>query len=106
MHRHPHIDKDNTPHYDFSGLLYLADYEEEFTGGMFAFIDKKTTMKRIQEIEPARGRLVMFTSGKENFHQVRKVKNGTRYLMSMWFSCDPKKEFTNFLDGHMHQHFN
>lgn len=36
---HPHVDKNNTEHYDFSGLLYLSDYGVDFTGGMFAFLD-------------------------------------------------------------------
>jgi len=49
--RHPHIDKDNTPHYDYSGLLYLADYGDDFTGGLFEFIDKEHT----RTIEPGRG---------------------------------------------------
>lgn len=99
--RHPHVDKDNTHHYDYSGLLYLSDYGVEFTGGLFVFIDKKSELV----VEPARGRLMMFTAGKENLHQVRKVESGARYVMSMWFSCDERKQFRNFLDGKMHQHF-
>ncbi|KAI9917303.1 hypothetical protein PsorP6_012935 [Peronosclerospora sorghi] len=37
-------------HYDYSGLLYLADYNEEFTGGLFSFIDESTETV----IEPSR----------------------------------------------------
>ncbi|TYZ57511.1 hypothetical protein PybrP1_004354 [[Pythium] brassicae (nom. inval.)] len=98
---HPHVDKDNTQHYDYSGLVYLSDYGVEFTGGLFAFLDKG----REQVVEPARGRLMMFTAGKENLHQVRQVATGERFVMSMWFSCDARKQFRNFLDGKMHQHF-
>ncbi|RLN60516.1 hypothetical protein BBJ28_00008710 [Nothophytophthora sp. Chile5] len=98
---HPHVDKDNTEHYDYSGLLYLADYGVDFTGGLFAFIDEDSELV----VEPARARLMMFTSSKENLHQVRKVESGARYVMSMWFSCDERKQFHNFLDGKMHQHF-
>ncbi|TMW57606.1 hypothetical protein Poli38472_003531 [Pythium oligandrum] len=98
---HPHVDKDNTRHYDYSGLLYLSDYGLDFTGGLFAFIDKKSE----QVVEPARGRLMMFTSSKENLHQVRRVETGTRYVMSMWFTCDERRRFKNFLDGKMHVHF-
>ncbi|TDH67701.1 hypothetical protein CCR75_008325 [Bremia lactucae] len=99
--RHPHVDKENTNYYDYSGLLYLSDYNEEFTGGLFSFIDD--TFETI--IEPARGRLVIFTAGSENLHVVRKVETGTRYALSLWFSCDERKEFQNFLDGTMHKHF-
>ncbi|RLN65451.1 hypothetical protein BBP00_00002848 [Phytophthora kernoviae] len=98
---HPHVDKDNTKHYDYSGLLYLADFDEEFAGGLFSFIDEGSEFV----VEPARGRLMMFTAGKENLHVVRKVETGTRYVLSLWFSCDERKEFENFLDGEMHKHY-
>ncbi|EGZ20376.1 hypothetical protein PHYSODRAFT_350543 [Phytophthora sojae] len=98
---HPHVDKENTRHYDYSGLLYLADYGEDFTGGLFSFIDNSTETV----VEPARGRLIMFTAGSENLHVVRKVETGTRYVLSLWFSCDERKEFLNFLDEKMHKHF-
>ncbi|CAH0513870.1 unnamed protein product [Peronospora belbahrii] len=98
---HPHVDKENTKHYDYSSLLYLADYDEEFTGGLFSFIDESTETV----IEPARGRLVMFTAGSENLHVVRKVETGTRYALSLWFSCDERKQFHNFLKGAMHKRF-
>ncbi|CCI43114.1 unnamed protein product [Albugo candida] len=98
---HLHVDNDNTPHYDYSALLYLSDYDREFTGGLFAFKDKT----RVHIVEPSRGRLLMFTSGKENLHHVRRVRSGTRYVMSMWFACDAQREFRNFLDGKVHRHF-
>ena len=31
---HIHADMASTPHYHYSGLFYLSDYELEFTGGM------------------------------------------------------------------------
>ncbi|KAI9905540.1 hypothetical protein PsorP6_013467 [Peronosclerospora sorghi] len=98
---HPHVDKENTEHYDYSGLLYLADYNEEFTGGLFSFLDEGTETV----IEPSRGRLVMFTAGAENLHVVRKVETGVRYVLSLWFTCDESKHFHNFLDGKVHTHF-
>lgn len=99
--RHPHVDKENTKHYDYSSLLYLADFNEEFTGGLFSFIDESTETI----IEPSRGRLVIFTAGAENRHVVRKVETGTRYALNLWFSCDERKQFENFLDGVMHKHY-
>ncbi|KDO27586.1 hypothetical protein SPRG_06854 [Saprolegnia parasitica CBS 223.65] len=98
---HPHVDKNNTWHYDYSGLVYLSDYGIDFTGGLFAFIDDTKN----HTFEPARGRLMMFHSGMENLHQVRPVETGARYVMSMWFSCDERKQFKNFLDGKMHERF-
>lgn len=166
---HPHVDKNNTAHYDYSGLLYLADHGDEFEGGKFAFIDlpegahyqqtmpcidvdlksqgaphsckqyaaagyckqkvggggtigdtcplscklcnpEETDSGAPQEatqhtVEPMGGRLVVFTSGTENLHQVKKVKSGTRYVMSMWFTCNAARKFSDFLDGKVHSSF-
>ena len=35
---HPHADHNNTAHYHYSGLLYMSNYNEDFTGGKFKFI--------------------------------------------------------------------
>lgn len=32
---HPHVDRNNTPHYHYSGLLYMSTYKEDFDGGDF-----------------------------------------------------------------------
>ena len=58
-----------------------------------------------KRVEPARGRLIIFSSGRENVHQVQKVHSGTRLTMSLWFTCDKRKKFNNFLDGKMHATF-
>jgi hypothetical protein len=31
---HPHVDRNNTPHYHYSGLLYMSTYKEDFEGGI------------------------------------------------------------------------
>lgn len=48
------------------------------------FIDEKLNIT----VEPKKGRISMFTSGKENLHHVEKVKSGTRYAMTISFTCD------------------
>ena len=101
---HPHVDKQNTAHYDYSGLLYLNTHGEDYTGGLFAFLGElsasaqKRRLKartarthdsthcsthaltavalpvsdknKTSTMEPRAGRLVTFTSGNENLHQV------------------------------------
>ena len=37
-----------------------------------------------QVIEPRKGRVVIFTSGKENKHYVERVKFGQRFVLSFW----------------------
>ena len=125
----PHSDKENTPHYDYSGLLYLSDYGIDFTGGLFSFLSPKNETKDVDEIrsmlengptsgkgvkdlwreelivEPAAGRFVAFTSGLDSIHRVGKVKSGERYVLSMWFTCNEKKQFKTFLDGKEHREF-
>jgi len=36
------------------------------------------------------GRVSMFTSGSENLHCVEKVTSGTRYALTVSFTCDQK----------------
>jgi hypothetical protein len=50
----------------------------------------------------AAGRFVYFTAGSENLHRVEEVTAGQRFVMSMWFTCDKRKEFDTFLDGKPH----
>jgi len=125
----PHSDKENTPHYDYSGLLYLSDYGIDFTGGLFSFLSPKNETTDVNEIrsmlengptsgkgvkdlwredlivEPSAGRFVAFTAGTDSIHRVGKVKSGERYVMSMWFTCNEKKHFKKFLDGKEHREF-
>ena len=37
--------------------------------------------------------------------QVQKVESGARLTMSMWFTCDSRREFSTFLDGKVHAVF-
>lgn len=84
---------ENTPHYHYSGLLYLSTYQTDFTGGRFHFVRPKDDEEEKeayegfvseQVIEPRKGRVVIFTSGKENKHYVERVKFGQRFVLSFW----------------------
>lgn len=70
--------------FHYTTLLYLGDYNIDFTGGRFVFIDEKFN----RTVEPRKGRLSMFTSGAENLHYVEKVMSGIRYAMTISFTCD------------------
>ena len=80
----PHVDKANRPEYDISALLYLSTIGEDFVGGHFAFNDSDCD----RLVEPIAGRLLTFSSGFENPHQVRRVHWGNRIVLSVWFACD------------------
>uniref|UniRef100_A0A8C5QXT5 2-oxoglutarate and iron dependent oxygenase domain containing 3 n=1 Tax=Leptobrachium leishanense TaxID=445787 RepID=A0A8C5QXT5_9ANUR len=82
---HPHIDKVTYGSFDYTSLLYLSDYSRDFGGGRFVFIDTVSN----STVEPKAGRLSFFTSGSENLHHVEKVQWGTRYAITISFTCDP-----------------
>eukprot|EP00747_Dinoflagellata_sp_TGD_P024462 gnl/TRDRNA2_/TRDRNA2_130563_c0_seq1.p1 gnl/TRDRNA2_/TRDRNA2_130563_c0~~gnl/TRDRNA2_/TRDRNA2_130563_c0_seq1.p1 ORF type:complete len:497 (-),score=56.89 gnl/TRDRNA2_/TRDRNA2_130563_c0_seq1:239-1729(-) len=76
-----HVDKANIEAYDYAALLYLNTQGEHFKGGDFVFVDPDEDLL----ISPRLGRLVTFTGGPENLHQVRKVTSGARFVLAMWF---------------------
>lgn len=117
---HPHVDRNNTAHYQYSGLLYLSTFGQDFEGGRLLFYPQSTVAgEQLQPVlpstgekaeaevvvEPKAGRVVMFSSGPENTHNLEKVTKGTRYVLSFWFTCDEAKQFDIFLDGKAHVTF-
>lgn len=89
---HPHVDKETYSSFHYTSLLYLSDYQRDFQGGRFLFIDEDKTENRTSyaSIEPKRGRVSVFTSGAENVHHIEKVTEGTRYAITISFTCDKK----------------
>uniref|UniRef100_A0A3B3BG54 2-oxoglutarate and iron dependent oxygenase domain containing 3 n=1 Tax=Oryzias melastigma TaxID=30732 RepID=A0A3B3BG54_ORYME len=83
---HPHIDKVTYGSFDYTSLLYLSDYGSDFTGGRFIFMDHNAN----RTVEPRTGRVSFFSSGSENLHRVEKVTWGTRYAITVSFTCDPE----------------
>ncbi|XP_043940953.1 2-oxoglutarate and iron-dependent oxygenase domain-containing protein 3 isoform X2 [Protopterus annectens] len=84
---HPHVDKVTYGSFDYTSLLYLSDYGQDFGGGRFIFIDEGAN----RTVEPKFGRVSFFTSGSENVHRVEKVDWGTRYALTVPFTCDPSQ---------------
>ncbi|KAK3529648.1 hypothetical protein QTP70_033719 [Hemibagrus guttatus] len=82
---HPHIDKVTYGSFDYTSLLYLTDYDVDFGGGRFIFMDTNSN----RTVEPRAGRVSFFSSGSENLHRVEKVAWGTRYAITVSFTCDP-----------------
>ena len=118
---HVHVDKNNTAHYDYSGLLYLATLSDDFDGGVLQFappgrdapealetdptgeltgvVEDTPEEPAALEVAPARGRLMVFSAGRENPHRVTKVTRGARFVLSFWFTCDASRHYETFLDG-------
>lgn len=87
------VDQVNVSEYEFSSLLYLNTVRTEnfasndgasansFEGAWFAFNDEDCD----RLVAPRAGRLLAFTSGFENLHQVQPIRNGDRFALSVWF---------------------
>ncbi|XP_056325916.1 urotensin-2 receptor 2 isoform X1 [Danio aesculapii] len=90
---HPHIDKETYGSFDYTSLLYLSDYGLDFGGGRFVFMDPNSNRTVEPRAAPllssAAGRVSFFSSGSENLHHVEKVAWGTRYAITVSFTCDP-----------------
>lgn len=71
---HAHVDKVTYGSFDYTSLLYLSDYLEDFGGGRFVFMEEGSN----KTVEPRAGRVSFFTSGSENLHRVEKVLWGDR----------------------------
>ncbi|XP_069339150.1 2-oxoglutarate and iron-dependent oxygenase domain-containing protein 3 isoform X2 [Eulemur rufifrons] len=82
---HAHVDKVTYGSFDYTSLLYLSDYLQDFGGGRFVFMEEGAN----KTVEPRAGRVSFFTSGSENLHRVEKVHWGTRYAITIAFSCNP-----------------
>jgi hypothetical protein len=93
---HNHIDKLQYGSFAYTGLIYLNDYETEYQGGTFTFVDED--IRRNHTLKPRTGMLNLFTSGAENVHRVDPVTSGVRYALTIAFTCDHSKAVTNFLE--------
>lgn len=65
---------------EYSALLYLNNYEEDFQGGEVYFQLQDTL------IQPRRGGLLFFKGDVEHIHEVRKVLGGARKNFVFFFS--------------------
>jgi len=94
---HVHVDKEQYGSFEYTGLLYLTDQNIHFKGGSFVFVGTESNNHLNQTVQPKIGRFLTFTSGSENPHHVQKVTEGTRYALTISFTCDKTKAVTDFL---------
>jgi hypothetical protein len=69
------------PQRNYSCVIYL---NSNFKGGETYFPNQNYTIK------PRTGKLIFFPSGSTHAHGVTKITKGNRYIMSMWFTKQPK----------------
>ncbi|CAG9862187.1 unnamed protein product [Phyllotreta striolata] len=88
---HEHVDKRTYESFHYTSLLYLNDYNKDFKGGRFVFMDDIDAPSKNVTVEPKKGRVLMFTSGYENPHFVERVQEGSRFAITVSFTCDATK---------------
>uniref|UniRef100_G1NMU8 procollagen-proline 3-dioxygenase n=1 Tax=Meleagris gallopavo TaxID=9103 RepID=G1NMU8_MELGA len=67
---------------DYSGILYLNN---DFRGGSL-FFTEMDAVTVTANVHPKCGRLVAFSSGKENPHGVQAVSQGRRCAIALWYT--------------------
>jgi hypothetical protein len=82
--------------YKLSAVLHLDDAhggDTELVGGetgmVDAFDEATASLVKGLIVEPARGRLVLFSGGGENYHAPLRVEQGSRRAYHAWFNCEP-----------------
>jgi len=99
---HEHVDKKQYGSFIYTALIYLSDHGSDFDGGEFVFVDDEddeqgidqkgsNDMKRHIVAKPKKGRVMAFTSGRENVHMVTPVTRGIRHALTIAFTCDQTK---------------
>ena len=85
------VHADNMSHFfshrDFSAVIYLND---NYEGGKTFFKDTG------YEVQPKTGKLIYFTSGKEDAHGVTEVISGDRYSFTLWFTKNEERLFLTY----------
>lgn len=100
---HAHVDARQYGSFVYTALLYLED-ADNFEGGLFQFLppaphgsERLDGAEAVAEVRPKKGRLVLFTSGHEHPHRVTQVTGGTRYALTIAFTCDADAAVQDFL---------
>ena len=103
---HEHVDTKVYGAFSYTSLLYLNEFETDFTGGRFRFADDSI-------VEPREGRLLTFSSGAENKHRVERVESGIRFVLTIAHSLGSEEgiplvgrtEKEDDLAGNFHHRF-
>ncbi|KAL3282722.1 hypothetical protein HHI36_005893 [Cryptolaemus montrouzieri] len=77
---------------DYSAIIYL---NSDFKGGEFFFSSNMSLSSIQSSVSPTCGRMLAFSSGRENLHGVKAVQKGSRCALGLWFTFDPQYEEKN-----------
>lgn len=71
----------------YSVVIFLSTFRKDFVDGKFIFVDEGINKKiKNSLIEGKVGRVLGFTSGRENLHKFSKIQNGTIRFLKLFYS--------------------
>ncbi|ODM93377.1 2-oxoglutarate and iron-dependent oxygenase domain-containing protein 3 [Orchesella cincta] len=83
---HPAVHQKQFKTYQYSTVLFMSDYGTDIEGGRLIFIDGDNTNRTV---DPKLGRAIAFSSGEESLHYTERVRKGTRFAVTVGFTCNP-----------------
>ena len=100
-----HGDLNTDEMFMYTCILYLSDYDVDVHGGETGIADdvvwpmgkegelvgRSAYVTSGLRVEPALGRLLVFSAGVENMHEMLMVTHGKRVAVQMWFACEGQR---------------
>mmetsp|Transcript_11866 Transcript_11866/g.27155 ORF Transcript_11866/g.27155 Transcript_11866/m.27155 type:complete len:179 (-) Transcript_11866:196-732(-) len=89
-----HGDTNTDEMFIFTAILYLSQHGVDCIGGETGIADAMApgdTVGRVElglRVQPSVGRLLLFSSGAENMHEMLTLQSGERVAVQMWFACE------------------
>jgi Rps23 Pro-64 3,4-dihydroxylase Tpa1-like proline 4-hydroxylase len=88
-----HGDTNTDEMFIFTTILYLSQHGKDVRGGETGIADvvvddQGGLVRAGLRVQPSVGRLLVFSSGPENMHEMLAVTHGRRVAIQMWFACE------------------
>lgn len=93
-----HGDTNTDEMFIYTTILYLSQHGDDCVGGETGIADEVRTSSPVRgaagvvsaglRVQPSIGRLLVFSSGVENMHEMLPVVKGKRVAVQMWFACE------------------
>lgn len=87
-----HGDTNTDEMFMYTTILYLTEHGVDGVGAETGIVDAVDESKGIVNaglrVQPGVGRLLVFSAGVENMHEMLQLAHGKRIAIQMWFACD------------------
>ena len=87
-----HGDTNTDEMFQYTTILYLSQHGEDVAGAETGIADAVSwasgEVTAGLRVEPSVGRLLVFSAGVENMHEMLELVRGRRVAIQMWFACE------------------